>query len=529
MERQRLLDFLKNPASYKHGPQSVRIIETHISIVALATPSVYKFRKPVNFGWVDFSTLEKRKDDCNREIELNSRLCPEIYMTDSAVPLFEKDGRLNFEEGEIVEYCVAMHEIDSDRFLGNRMLDGGHIDDADFPLTQLVDRLAPFYKEASSLHFDPDTYYQNVRQPMLENLPPYQSYPIEVAVEMLDLLRYFFETSLEKHRRLLMQRMQDGCVGDFHGDLHLQHIVLPSQEHPSLCIFDCIEFNDAFRQIDRAADIAFLCMDLDYRGYRKQSEAFCKAVADALNDNGLIALQPLLRAYRACVRAKVNVLTSTNEELSPEERSACVNTARRYVNLALRYALAGTEKKAIAVVGKVGSGKSAFARFAASCLGVEAQSSDRIRKELSGLPVLQPTPDVMKPLVYDEATSEKTYNTMMELALHDAQTKGIAILDATFSSTQRRAEAIRRFSAGGIELLFVEVSAPDRVRRERLERRRFRPNQSDARTEDLSFLDAKYSAPDELPSNRIVRIDSSKGTKEETGVAAMKQLMDLLF
>ena len=529
MERQRLLDFLKNPASYKHGPQSVRIIETHISIVALATPFVYKFRKPVNFGWVDFSTLEKRKDDCDREIELNRRLCPDIYMTDSAVPLFEKDGCLNFQEGVIVDYCVTMHEIDSDRFLGNRMVDGGRIDDSEFPLNQLVNRLVPFYKEASPLRFDPEAYFQNVRQPILENLPPYQSYPIEVAAEMLDLLRYFFETSLEKHRRLLLQRMQDGCVGDFHGDLHLQHIVLPSQEHPSLCIFDCIEFNDAFRQIDRAADIAFLCMDLDFRGYRQQSDALCNALARGLGDRGLVALQPLFRAYRACVRAKVNVLTSTNEEFSPEERSACVNTARRYLNLALRYALAGTEKRAIAVVGKVGSGKSAFARFAASCLGVEAQSSDRIRKELSGLPVLQPTPDVMKPLVYDEATSEKTYNTMMELALHDAQMKGIAILDATFPSTQRRAEAIRRFSAEGIELLFVEVSAPDRVRRERLERRRFRPNQSDARTEDLSFLDAKYQAPDELPSNRIVRIDSSKGTKKETGVAAMKQLMALLF
>jgi aminoglycoside phosphotransferase family enzyme/predicted kinase len=529
MEKLRLLEFLKDPSSYAHAPESIRIIETHISIVAIATPAVYKFRKPVNFGWVDFSTLEKRRADCDREIELNRRLCSGLYKTDRAVPLYEKEGCLNFTEGEIVDYCVVMEEVDAGRFLSTIMPDGGKIDDADFPLNPLVNRLVTFYREAPPLRFDPDLYYQKIRQPMIENLPPYQSYPAEVNTEILDLLRYYFEKALENHRDLLLRRMHEGCVGDFHGDLHLQHIILPSQDHPELCILDCIEFNDDFRQIDRASDIAFLCMDLDFRGYRKQSDALCHAIAEGLGDHELTLLQPLFRAYRACVRAKVNILTSANEELLPEEKSACVKTARRYLNLALRYALAGTERKAVAVVGRVGSGKSAFARLAASWLGVESHSSDRIRKELSGLPVLQSTPDDLKPLVYNEAVSDQTYSTMMERALFDARTQGIAVLDATFSSAGRRAQAIERFEAEGIELIFVEVTAPEHVRRERLERRKFRPNQSDARVEDLSFLDERYSAPDELPSNRIVRINSSTGTKEETALTALKQLINLRF
>lgn len=525
MERNRLLAFLKDPASYEHSVSSVNIIETHISIVAIASPFVYKFRKPVNFGWLDFSTLEKRKEDCDREITLNRRLCADIYLSDGALPLYEKDGQLNFQEGTVVDYFVQMHEISPDRFLGNRMPDGG-AGDGEFPLKQLLERLVPFYKEAAPLQFDDGEYFGRVRQPVIENLPPYQEYPVQIEPELLELLQYFFEKALSKQHDLLVHRMHSGCVGDYHGDLHLQHIVLPSAEHPSLCIFDCIEFNDTFRQIDRAADIAFLCMDLDFRGYRKEAEAFCKGMAAALDDADLIALQPLFRAYRACVRAKVNVLTAANESLSAEDRSAYLKTARRYLNLSLRYSVAGLEKKAIVVGGRVGSGKSAFARLAAAWLGVEARSSDRIRKELSGLPVLQPTPEELKPDVYNEDMSEQTYATMIEQAIADAHAHGIAILDATFSSARRREDVKRRFAEEGIELIFVEVHAPTAVRRRRLERRQFRPNQSDARLEDLPFLDSRYSPPDELSEEQLIRVDSSKGTKEETGVTVLKQLID---
>ncbi|MBW7857405.1 MAG: AAA family ATPase [Leptonema sp. (in: Bacteria)] len=526
---EKLYQFLNDPKSYRHKVDDLKIIETHISIVAITSLYVYKFKKPVNFGWVDFSTLEKRKFYCENEVELNRRLCDNIYV--GVQPLYNQDGHLNFEDGEIIDYCVLMNRIPDQLFLTHYFVDKFANQQPeskigpDFPYTAITDRLVHFYKKSAPLSIEPPTYFTSIKQPVIENLPPFVNYHNAISVEVLSLLSFFFELCFERLGDILIKRLAEGKVVDCHGDLHLEHIVLPASNNDSVCFYDCIEFNDSFRQIDIACDVAFLCMDLDFRGYRSISSNLSHKLIAQLSDASFEQVQPFFRAYRSCVRAKVNSLTALDSHVCEIQREESIQKSKRYIQLGLRYAVAGTKPLAIIVMGRIASGKSAFARLAASYLGVNAKSSDRIRKELAGLPPLQETPVDRKPEVYTIEMTNQTYAEMLNRSLVDIDNFGVAVLDATFSSKNRRQSAIRFFNDVNIDILFVEITAKDNVRRERLKVREHRPNTSDARLADLTFIDKTYFAPDELSTDQLIQVDSSNGTKEETAQRTFQQLI----
>lgn len=530
---QSLFQFLNDKRSYRHKVDDLEIIETHISIVAITSLFVYKFKKPVNFGWVDFSTIEKRKFFCEREVELNRRLCDNIYV--GVQPLYNQEGRLNFEEGEIVDYCVLMNRIPGRLFLTRYFVDKFANQQLeiktgpDFPYKAIVDRLVLFYKEATPLLIEPETYFNSVKQSTIQNLPPFVKYDANISTETLSLLSFFFELCFEKFYNLLIQRLTEGKVVDCHGDLHLEHIVLQATDNGSVCFYDCIEFNDSFRQIDIACDVAFLCMDLDFRGYRTVSSNLSHTLMARLSDASFEQVQPFFRAYRSCVRAKVNSLTAIDSHVIEVQREESIQKSKRYIQLALRYAVAGIKPLVIIAMGRIASGKSAFARLAASYLGVNAQSSDRIRKELAGLPPLQETPVDRKSEIYTIEMTNQTYLEMLHRSLVDIDNFGVAVLDATFSSKNRRQSAIRFFNDLNIDIVFVEITAKVNVRRERLKVREHRPNTSDARLSDLEFIDKTYFAPDELTTYQLIQVDSSNGTKEETAYQAFQQLIQRNF
>lgn len=521
----RIVTFLADPASYSWKPGSVRLVQTHISVVAIASPWAFKVKKAVDFGFLDFTTLEKRRHYCKEEVVLNRRLCDGIY--EDVIPIYEDEaGRLNFSGGSVVEYAIRMHEIPPAAFLPAAISAGVPV-----PVDRIVKRLVSFYAAQSPVRLEDDVYLDRVARPMLENLPPTMHYSAAVIpFEVMDLLRLFFDLCLEIRRETLLRRMHGGCVANHHGDLHLDHIVL-SPAGQDLCIFDCIEFNDAFRIIDRASDVAFLAMDLDHHILRpvtrKLEQSMCTELAAAIAGEeaaSFLAVQDLFRAYRACVRGKVHSLTSESAGLSDEARQAETERARSYLQLALRYALAGTEPFCIVTVGRVGCGKSALARTLAAWLGVQQLSSDVLRKALFGLSTLEPTPDGQKAVVYGNEASTQTYDQLISRGVADALRDGVAVIDATFASAGRRDEARRRMGDAGVRMVLVEVTARDDVRRERLEWRRRRPNQSDARLEDMNALDARYAPPG--PGEVVVRVDSSEGTREETAARAARWIME---
>lgn len=521
----RLLTFLSNPASYPWKPGGVRLVHTHISVVAIAPPRAIKVKKPVDFGFLDFSTLERRQFFCEQEIRLNRRLCEGIY--EDVVPIYEDDdGCLNFHSGRIVEYAVRMHEIPTTAFLHERLARNEAI-----PIDPIVRRLVPFYAAQAAVRFDDDAYLDRVSVPMYDNLPPVVQYPASlIPSEVVDLLKIFFDLCLESRREMLLGRMHGGCVGDHHGDLHLDHIVLP-QGDEDVCIFDCIEFNESFRIIDRASDVAFLAMDLDFHEKRLAAHELVQRMCDGLcsaisfeDSATFLSVQDLFRAYRACVRGKVHALTSQSPGLAEEERVEQTERSRSYLQVALRYAIAGTEPACVVTVGRVGCGKSALARTLAAWLGLQPLSSDALRKSLFGMTPLEHTPEDRKEVVYGHEASSKTYDQLIEAGIEGALKKGVAVLDATFASAERRKDARRRMKEAGVSMLLVEVTARDDVRRERLEWRRHRPNQSDARLEDMHALDAKYSPPE--PGEVVVRVDSSEGSREETASRAARWIME---
>ena len=298
-----LIRFLGDPASYPHRPATVRIIQTHISIVAIASPFVYKVKKAVDFGFLDFSTLEKRRHFCEEEVRLNRRLCARIY--DGVVPIRQVEGRLAFGgEGEIVDYAVRMHELDERYFLHHLLAAGAlrarHID-------RVVGALSVFYHRLSSI---PDQSawgrVEALRISTDENFAQTARFAGNlISQPAYETIRAYVDQFYVSRAGLLEQRRREGRIVDAHGDLRLEHI---HADRDGLCIYDCIEFSERLRTIDTASDIAFLAMDLDYAGCHDLARYFVTEMARALDDSTLDGVIDFYACYRAYVRAKVESL-----------------------------------------------------------------------------------------------------------------------------------------------------------------------------------------------------------------------------
>ena len=302
--------------------ENTKVVQTHISVVFIKGDVVYKVKKPVNFGFLDFSSLEKRKYYCEREVELNRRLCPELYL--GVEPLVWNE--------EIIDYAVVMRRLPEERVL-KRLVREGKVQAEDMERVAL--KIAQFHKEAKT---GPEIAafgrVENFRRNTDENFE--QTAPFVGKTIDEETYRFVKEKTDEfyrRHGRLLNERAERGFVRDCHGDLHTEHIVLTDD----ICIFDCIEFNDRFRYIDVACDLAFLLMDLDFLGKGDLSQVVFESYLRATGDEEARVLMPLFKSYRAYVRGKVNSFMSEDKNLSPADRELRAKEARSYFELARRY------------------------------------------------------------------------------------------------------------------------------------------------------------------------------------------------
>jgi len=327
------IDALLDPRSYPHPADHIRHIQTHISHVLIAGDYVYKYKKPVNFGFLDFSTLEKRGHYCLQELTLNSRLCPDIYLNRVSVNRsaqgFSLDG-----DGELIEYGVKMKRMDERRMMG-RVIEAGGLQKRH--LDAVVDTLVPFYAGAEAdaeirAYGRPEAVALNV----LENFDQTETFVGGPALSrgQFDRISGYAKGVLEQQDRFL-KRIEDERIRDCHGDLYSANICLDEPVH----IFDCIEFNDRFRYSDVAADIGFLAMDLDYHGLEAMAEYVVEHFARQSEDSGLLDLIDFYKCYRAYVRAKINLFTAADDGLDQETAAQCMEQAGRYFELADRYAV----------------------------------------------------------------------------------------------------------------------------------------------------------------------------------------------
>jgi aminoglycoside phosphotransferase family enzyme/predicted kinase len=499
---QRLLDFLSKADSYPHRPPQVTRLQTHASWVFLAPPFVYKIKKPVSLGFLDFSTLEMRHDDCKREVVLNRRLAEDVYL--GAEPICEHEGKLHFGGyGEIVEWAVKMRKLDSRYFLlelmrteevGTREMD------------RIVDRLQRFYISQPPLAAgEVRTANEHLRQGTEDNFTTSAKFVGQsLSQHALEAITHYTRDFFTRQSALLESRLHDGWIRECHGDLHLEHIHLSPE---AVCIYDCIEFNTDFRCIDVACDIGFLAMDLDFNGRVDLARYIVERFAVLLDDHGIRALMDFYKCYRACVRGKVESLHSSAETVAESEKEASLQLARRYFQLALQYAVAGSKPCVFVFMGKVASGKSALAEALGQETGWRVHSSDRLRKTLAGTPLNHRGSEVERAELYAPSMTQKTYELLFEQALASLGEGHSVILDATFSKHEQRDAFKQIVVSEGCEVRWIEAHASEAVVCERLkERDRDEEVVSDARLEDYKRLSAGYEPPDEMGAEEKISI-----------------------
>ncbi len=495
-----LLAFLRDPASYPHRPRVVSEAHTHASLVFLVPPLVYKIKKPVDFGFLDFSTLEKRRHYCQREVELNSRLARGIYQ--GVVPITRQADACAFAgDGPVVEYAVRMTYLEPDGFLNSR-LQKGNAGEAE--LERVARTLAVFYQNQPSpreiaewgsiakLRISTDENFAQTRDFIGKTL----------SAGAFDAIRGFTENRYQHRAELFDRRVAQGWIRDCHGDLHLDHIHVTDD---ALHIYDCIEFNDRFRHLDVASDAAFLAMDLDFHGRPELARFLISRLAELLDDPEMESLMDFYKCYRAYVRGKVESLHSIAEIGDAAERGAAAANARRYFQLALQYAVAGSHPRAIVLMGRVASGKSTLATALARELGWPVVSSDVLRKTLARVPLHERGDDTSRAKLYAAGMTELTYHAVIDEAEQALRSSKGVILDATFS--KRTLRDTLRARLGDANLTWVLTHADEKTTLDRLRRRDGRDDVvSDARIADRAMLDAAFEHPGELPPGALLEI-----------------------
>jgi aminoglycoside phosphotransferase family enzyme/predicted kinase len=561
--QEQLLPFLLNPSSYPHRPRRVRLVQTHASFVFVVPPFVYKVKKPVNFGFLNFSTLEKRRHFCEREVELNRRLSPKMYL--GVIPISAKNGRFTFGEGDrVVEYAVQMRKLADGYFL-DQLVERDEVVPGDLNRIAIV--LKQFYQaqqpteeieawgRIDRLRISTDENFRQTRQfigpaavlissainrdtpspqpspPMWERVPEGRvrgssrnDNRATISRPAFAAIRSYTDRFYSRHTRLFASRIKERRIRDCHGDLHLEHIHVTSR---ALHIYDCIEFNDRFRYVDVANDAAFLAMDLDYEGRPDLSRHFATQMASALNDDGMLRLMDFYKCYRAYVRGKVESLHSVAHAAPEEERQSSAERARRYFRLALRYAVAGSHPLALVVMGRIASGKSTLAHALGAELGWKVYSSDYLRKKLAGFPLYERSSAAARKRLYSARMTGQTYDRLLTTAEAELQKGHSVILDATFARRAQRELLAVRFGKRGIAWRLLEARASNAAVKQRLRVREAKPDEvSDARLEDFAMLTRLYEPPAELPAGLCAKVHTS-GPLDQTVTKALRSLAHL--
>lgn len=304
------------------------LVQTHASWVILLDRVVYKIKKPVNFGFLDYSTLERRRENCEKEVVLNRRLCPWVYL--GVVPISEIDGRWIVEDQRnVVEYAVKMRRITQDRLLSNRL---NSVSEEE--IRRVARRVARFHLSAERvddfgrpevMKFNTDENFQQTEEFV----------GVTISKEDYEFIRYKTDMFYEVYGELFYKRIRDGRIRDGHGDIRLEHVAFLEED---VCIFDCIEFNDRFRYGDVLNDMCFLSMELEFFGREDLSRAYEQEYWSITEDPEQKLFLPFFKCYRAYVRGKVTSFLLKDLHLPEEERERAKRKAVELFKLSRRYA-----------------------------------------------------------------------------------------------------------------------------------------------------------------------------------------------
>lgn len=520
--QKQLIEFLGNTDSYQDKPKHVKIIQTHISIVAVTDVFVYKIKKHVDFGFVDYSTLQKRFLNCEREIKLNSRLCPDLYIGIESISRSQNGLVFGNNDGTIIEYAVAMHRLSDAEFLHVLL----HENKADQrTIINIGNKLADFYQmAATSKEIASYGSIDKVLKPALDNFKQIEPYIQDtITTPVLKTLRSYTQSFIKNHASVFEQRIKDHRIRDCHGDLRLDHIHIKNNK---ICIYDCIEFNQEFRYIDIASDLAFFCVSLEADGFFAYSRIFARHMADLLQDKSFFKVFNFYKVYRAFVRGKVNSMISSDEEIQSDVRALSHTKATHYFQLALDYVLGLDQPVLILVGGMVGTGKSNLAAKLADSTGLTLLVSDRIRKTNAGLPLAIRPADTIRKDLYSPEMSQLTYDTLFNKAGIELANARSVILDATFSKKRLREQARNLALKHNARCITIEAYSPASIIKERLLARETKKKVvSDARLSDYDSIVKSYECP--KGEKNVLQINTALGSKENS-LSSLLQAMNSL-
>jgi aminoglycoside phosphotransferase family enzyme/predicted kinase len=489
---EQLIEGLSVPAAYPHVVHNIEVVQTHISCVFLTGDFAYKIKKPVSLGFLDFRQLDDRRVLCKEEILLNSRLCPDLYQ--DVVPITRDELGLHVDgAGAPIEWAVRMRQLDPDQMLCTRLANSAVSTD---DIRAIAAVLADFHSRTRST---PEIREWGVHAVISRTILNTLDTMDRLAETFLDSpardsIRAYLKSFLDTERELFCRRSGDGSVRDCHGDLRTQNVCLDPRFSNGIQIFDCIEFNQEFRYIDVAADLAYLAMDLDLAGRTDLRSALFDYYSRRPNDPELQCLLPFYQAYRACVRGNIALFAASEHEMPNSEREEQREIAAAAYDLALCYASDGARPALMITVGFSGSGKSALAHELSRRLPADVISTDQVRKEREAALSTKALPVDR----YAASRRAEVYQELYRRAAALLSARHYVVLDGTFLSEQERENAARLAQKTGARFCMVECRCSDPVIRRRLA---WRQTQSSASEADVPVYEHQVAAftPIELP------------------------------
>jgi len=486
---------LQNAAVYG-GAGPVETIETHISHLFLAGPWVYKIKKAVDLGFLDFRTLSARHFYCREELRLNRRFAPQLYR--EVVPIAGSVSEpVLGGSGEPIEWAVKMRRFPQEDRLDRRLAE--HRLSVDM-IDELAKTLADFHVRIAAAT-DTDNFGTpcTVRRPMQENflqVGPLLQSPADI--DDLDLLREWTLRALGHAQEAIVERKRGGFVRECHGDLHLANIALVDGR---VTLFDCLEFNADLRWTDVMSDVAFLTMDLQSKDRDDLAQRFLNAYLEHTGDYAGLCVLDLYRVYRALVRAKVACLGLT--QTAPEHRdrrAALLDEYHRYIARAKSLTQRPTPVLMIAH-GFSGSGKTTLSQTLLEMIGAVRIRSDVERKRLSGLPALARTQSALGQGLYTRDASARTYTHLLNLAQNILAAGYSVFVDATFLRREQR-DAFRRVAqALHVPFWIIDFSAEPELLRARIRQRERRAR--DASEAGLAVFESQLADHDPLANEEL--------------------------
>lgn len=478
-----LIKLFHNPALYDHPVDIIKFYETHISLVILTGQYVYKIKKPVDYGFLDFSSLAKRKEFCEEEVRINSRLAPDLYICVVPICGDQKYAKIN-GSGPIVEFAVKMHQFDTrlefDKLLINDGLNRNLIEEtavvlANFHSNISIANETVRYGSPEVIHYSVLENFEQIGVLDAQWLATHN-----LLVILHDLKKWINEESTNL-AATFNARKAAGFIRECHGDLHLRNIVLFKDR---VTPFDGIEFNKNLSFIDVINDIAFLLMDLDDHGRHDLSRLFLNRYLSSTGDYAGLAVLNYYRVYRAMVRAKVAGLRLLQLGYNNDALDAEIEN---YLQLALCY-IQPKKAKLIICYGSSGSGKTFISQLLIEKTEIIHIRSDVERKRIINVDSIHENSTRIKNGIYNEKSSDVTYSHLLHLSETVLKAGYSVLVDAAFLQKKQRQLFFSYVHSNNVPFRILHCIADLELQHQRLNERTLEgKDASDADTEILEY------------------------------------------